>query len=95
MTEQKTATIEQARAVKDRIKSQYQQLSGGQGIAVERVGDDRWGVSVRFPSKAAAQAAALPEEIDGVPIRADIIPEPMRPRAGSNGSRVKKAADRR
>jgi hypothetical protein len=73
----KTAGLDEARAAKERAKSLFVGKASVVGIGLTRVGDG-YGVKVNLDCPPAPDAD-LPETIDGVPVRIDVI-GPIRPR---------------
>jgi hypothetical protein len=67
----KTTGLDQARAAKERAKSLFAGKASVVGIGLTRVGDG-FGVKVNLDAPPAPDAD-LPETIDGVPVRIDVI----------------------
>ena len=65
------ATLEQARAAKERAKALFARAGTVVGVGINRVGDG-FGVKVNL-SAAPPPDAALPESIDGVPVRVEVV----------------------
>jgi hypothetical protein len=73
----KTIGLDEARAAKERAKVLFAKKASVVGIGLTRVGDG-YGVKVNLGCPP-AKDANLPETIDGVPIRIEVI-GPIRPR---------------
>ena len=73
----KTIGLDEARAAKERAKVLFAKKASVVGIGLTRVGDG-YGVKVNLDAPP-AEDANLPEAIDGVPIRIEVI-GPIRPR---------------
>jgi hypothetical protein len=73
----KTIGLDEARAAKERAKRIFAKKASVVGIGITRVGD-RYGVKVNLEAPPPADAN-LPETIDGVPVRIEVI-GPIRPR---------------
>ena len=65
------ADLEQARAAKERAKVLFAKKASVVGIGINRVGGG-FGVKVNL-SEPAPPGADLPETIDGVPVRVEVI----------------------
>jgi hypothetical protein len=73
----KTIGLDEARAAKERAKSIFAGQASVVGIGLTRIGDG-YGVKVNLDVPPAPDAN-LPETIDGVPVRVEVI-GPIRPR---------------
>jgi hypothetical protein len=73
----KTIGLDEARAAKERAKSIFAGHASVVGIGLTRVGDG-YGVKVNLDAPPASDAT-LPEMIDGVPVRIEVV-GPIRPR---------------
>jgi hypothetical protein len=67
----KITGLDEARAAKERAKAIFATKPSVVGIGITRVGD-RYGVKVNLDSPPAPDAN-LPETIDGVPIRIEVV----------------------
>jgi hypothetical protein len=67
----KTIGLDEARAAKERAKALFADRTSVVGIGITRVGDG-YGVKVNLEVPPAADAD-LPETIDGVPIRIEVV----------------------
>lgn len=67
----KTIGLDEARAAKERAKSLFAGRASVVGIGLTRVGDG-YGVKVNLEAPPPADAG-LPETIDGVPVRIEVI----------------------
>jgi len=67
----KTTGLVEARAAKERAKAIFASKPSVVGIGITRVGD-RYGVKVNLDAPPAPDAN-LPESIDGVPIRIEVV----------------------
>ncbi len=67
------ADLEQARAAKERAKVLFARKASVVGVGINRVGDG-FGVKVNL-SEPPAPDADLPETIDGVPVRVEVVGE--------------------
>jgi hypothetical protein len=72
----KTIGLDEARAVKEKTKAIFAGKASVVGIGITRIGDG-YGVKVNLDAPPAADAG-LPETIDGVPIRIEVV-GPIRP----------------
>lgn len=66
-----TVGLDKARAAKERAKSLFAGKASVVGIGLTRIGDG-YGVKVNLESPPAPDAG-LPETIDGVPVRIEVI----------------------
>ncbi len=66
-----TISLDEARAARERAKSLFAGKAAVVGIGLTRVGDG-YGVKVNLESPPAANAR-LPETIDGVPVRIEVV----------------------
>jgi hypothetical protein len=67
----KTIGLDEARAAKERAKALFVKKASVVGIGITRVGDG-YGVKVNLDAPPAADAD-LPESIDGVPVRIEVV----------------------
>jgi hypothetical protein len=67
----RTSTIDQARAAKHKALELFDQQEAVVGIGIARVGKG-YGLKVNLQQPLAEQGA-LPQEIDGVPIRFEVV----------------------
>jgi hypothetical protein len=67
----KTIGLDEARAAKERAKSIFPEKASVVGIGLTRVGDG-YGVKVNLGAPPAPDAD-LPETIDGVPVRIEVV----------------------
>jgi hypothetical protein len=67
----KTTGLDEARAAKERAKALFAGKAPVVGIGITRVGDG-YGVKVNLGAPPAADAN-LPDSIDGVPIRVEVV----------------------
>ena len=64
-------TIDRARAAKDKVLEHFKNIGKVVGVGITRLNDD-YAVKVNL-SEAPAQGTVLPTEIDGVPIKVDVV----------------------
>jgi hypothetical protein len=67
----KTIGLDEARAAKERARSLFAEKASVVGIGLIRVGDG-YGVKVNLEAPLAPDAG-LPESIDGVPVRLEVV----------------------
>ena len=63
-------TLERAQAAKQAARLRLAHLSGIVGIGITRVGED---YAVKINLRDAHDAGAVPPEIDGVPVRVEVV----------------------
>ncbi|HKI35042.1 MAG TPA: hypothetical protein VKA46_24510 [Gemmataceae bacterium] len=71
MTTPNPCTLEQARAAKLRVLAVFQQLAPVVGVGVTRT-DGGYAVKVNLQA-APPEGIALPESVDGVPVRVEVV----------------------
>jgi hypothetical protein len=67
----KTCTVEEVRAVKSRAIEVFRPLADVVGVGITRVGEG-YGLKVNLQCTP-RNSAALPREVDGVPVRIEIV----------------------
>ena len=71
MAKAKTVTIEQARTIKPRAVEVFGRVARLAGVGITRIGDG-YGLKVNLVEAPAAKTQ-LPSDIDGVPVRIEVV----------------------
>lgn len=74
MEQSHTCTLEEARNAKSRALAIFKELAAVVGVGITRFGDG-YGLKVNLESEP-ADDASLPAEVDGVPIRVEVVGQP-------------------
>jgi len=67
----RSATVEEARAAKGRAREIFERLAGVVGVGITRF-EDGYGVKVNLQT-APEPDITLPDEVDGVPVRVEVV----------------------
>jgi hypothetical protein len=74
MAESHTYTLEEVRAAKPRALAIFESLASVVGVGITRIGDG-YGLKVNLREAPSADAP-LPTEVDGVPVRLEVVGQP-------------------
>lgn len=69
-------TLEEARAAKGKALAEFERFADVVGVGITRIGDG-YGLKVNLQSRP-AEDAELPTEVDGIPIRVEVVGLPKR-----------------
>ena len=70
------ATLEQARAAKEAALKAFDRLVKVVGVGITRI-DDGYGLKINLPEEP-PEDVTLPQEVNGVPIRVEVVGRPRK-----------------